>query len=313
MKFHRVLITGANGLLGQQLVQRMSAFPEYDVLATGRDETPQFLGASCGYTMMDVTSPTQVRRLFEDFAPSIVINSAAMTEVDLCEREREACWKVNVEGVENLARNCKSTGARLIQVSTDYVFDGQDGPYREDARPNPLNFYGKSKLAAENIVRQLGTEQWGIARTVVVYGTGTGLKRGNLALWALDQFEKGKPFKVFTDQWRCFTYAPELALGIERMVRFGKSGVYHLSGPEYLPIYAFIQAIARVFDLDADLVQPTPSCAIEQLALRPPHTGFITLKAESELGFRHAPLEEALRHLAQALPWAVPSSSSSSS
>ncbi len=313
MKFHRVLITGANGLLGQQLVQRMSAFPEYDVLATGRDITPRFRGASCGYTRLDVTSAPHVRRIFEDFAPSIVINSAALTEVDHCEMEREACWKVNVEGVEHLARNCKSTGARLVQVSTDFIFDGQHGPYREDARPNPVNFYGKSKLAAENIVRQLGTDQWSIVRTVVVYGTGTDLKRGNLALWALSKFEQGKPFKVFTDQWRCYTYAPDLAMGIERIIRFGKNGVYHLSGPEYLPIFKFVQAIAKAFDLNAGLIQPVSSNTFKQPALRPPHTGFITLKAETELGYRHRPLDQALRHLAQVLQWPVPSSSSPSS
>ena len=186
MLFNRILITGANGLLGQELVARMSRFPEYDVLATGRDAAPRFQGGSCGYAPLDVTCHDDVTRLFQDFAPNVVVNCAAMTQVDACEEQREACWRVNVEAVEHLARQCLATGTRLIQVSTDFVFDGTDGPYREDARPKPVNFYGKSKLAAENVTRGAGLEQWAIARTVLVYGTGHDLSRSNLALWVLD-------------------------------------------------------------------------------------------------------------------------------
>lgn len=305
MLYHRVLITGANGLLGQELVSRMSRFPEYDVLATGRDVDPRFRDGSCGYTMLDVTSATDVKDLFQNFTPTVVINCAAMTHVDQCEAERDACWRANVEAVEILARNCQSVGARLVQVSTDFVFDGQEGPYRENDRPNPVNFYAKSKLAAENAVRGSAVENWAIARTVLVYGTGEQLTRSNIALWILNSLSNGKEISVVTDQWRTPTYAPDLAEGIERIVRFGKTGTYHLSGREFMSIYDFAHKIAEVFDLDASLIKPTDGSRFSQPAPRPPRTGFIILKAETELGFKPLPLPAALRHLGQRLGYPV--------
>lgn len=297
MLYRRVLITGANGLLGQELVARMSRFPEYDVLATGRDAEPRFGGSSCGYTALDITQPDEVRRLFQDFAPDTVVNCAAMTQVDACEEGREACWKVNVDAVEYLARQCHNIGARLVQVSTDFVFDGEDGPYREEVSPAPVNFYGKSKLAAENATRGAGLDRWAIARTVLVFGTGEALPRSNIVLWVLDKLSKGEPIHVVTDQWRTPTYAPDLAAGIERIVRFGKSGTFHLSGREYLSVYDFALLIAEVFDLDASLIHPTDGSRFQQIAARPPRTGFIILKAETELGYKPRSLADALLHL----------------
>ncbi len=297
MLYHRVLITGANGLLGQELVALMSRFPEYDVLATGRDALPRFQDSSCGYTMLDITSASQVKRLFQDFAPDVVINCAAMTQVDLCETEREECWKVNVGGVENLAKQCLATGARLVQVSTDFVFDGLNGPYREGDRPNPISFYGKSKLAAENAARGAGLDNWAVARTILVFGGGKDLSRSNIALWLIEELSQGRSVRVVTDQWRTPTYAPDLASGIEKIVKFGKVGAYHLSGRELLTIFDFAQTLAETFDFDSSLIQPTNSLHFQQPAQRPPRTGFIILKAETELSYKPRSLSDALRHL----------------
>lgn len=305
MLYHRVLITGANGLLGQELVRLMSRFPEYDVLATSRDADPRFSGGSCGYTPLDVTSPGDVRDLFQNFAPTVVINCAAMTNVDQCEGDRDACWRTNVDAVEMLARNCQAAGARLIQLSTDFIFDGQGGPYRESDRPNPLNFYAKSKLAAENAVRGAGLDKWAIARTVLVYGAGEGLSRSNVALWIIDALSKGKEVQVVTDQWRSPTYTPDLASGIERIVRFEKTGTYHLSGREYMSVYDFASLIADVFELDRNLIRPTDGTRFSQAAVRPARTGFIILKAETELGFKPRPIRSALRHLGMRLGMSV--------
>lgn len=299
--YQRVLITGANGLLGQELVSLMSEKPEYDVLATGRSAVPQFRGASCGYTQLDVTDTAAMRRLFQDFTPTVVINCAAMTQVDGCEVARDACWRVNTEAVEHLARQCRVLGARLVQVSTDFVFSGEDGPYREEARPAPVNFYGKSKLAAENATRDSGLDAWAVARTVLVYGTGENLRRSNFALWVIDKLTKGDPIRIVTDQFRTPSYAPDLADGIERIVRFGKTGTFHISGRELVSIYDFAQTIARVFDLDGSLIQPTDSTQFTQEAARPARTGFIILKAETELGYKPRSLEDALRHLGSRL------------
>ncbi len=301
MLYQRILITGANGLLGQELVAQLSRHAEYDVLATARDPEPRFRGGSCGYVPLDITDARAVRRIFQDFTPTVVINCAAMTQVDRCEIEKEACWRVNVEAVETLARLCRQFGARLIQVSTDFVFDGTAGPYRETDRPNPINFYGRSKLASENVVREAGIDRWAIARTVLVYGTGEQLSRSNIALWVIEQLSQGRRIRVVTDQWRTPTYVADLAAGIERIVRYNKHGIYHISGREFLSVYDFACLIADVFDLDRSLIEPVDSATLNQVAPRPPRTGFIILKAETELGYRPRSIPEALRHLGQRL------------
>ncbi len=301
MLFHRVLITGANGLVGQALVALLSERPEYDVLATGRDLSPRFEGGSCGYVPLDVTSTLDVKRLFQDFTPTVVVNCAAMTQVETCRREREACWATNVTAVESLAKQCSRYGARLVHLSTDFVFDGQEGPYREDARPSPLNFYGRSKLAAENAVRAAGTDAWTVARTVLVYGTGNDLPRSNFALWVIDKLSRGEQIDVVCDQFRTPTYAPDLAEGIERIIRFDKSGVYHLSGREYMSVFDFAREIAGAYDLDGSLIRPTDASRFEEQGRRPLRTGFIILKAETEVGYKPRPVREALRHLGRRL------------
>jgi dTDP-4-dehydrorhamnose reductase len=308
MLYSRVLITGANGLLGQELITRMSSLPIYDVLATGRDARPRFTQGSCGYTQLDIADPDAVHRIFQDFTPDVVINCAAMTQVDQCETERDACWKVNADAVETLARATKQFGGRLLQVSTDFVFDGADGPYAEGARPNPINYYGKSKLSGENAARLAGTEGWAIARTVLVYGTSEGDARSNIALWVINELSAGREIYVVTDQFRTPTYAPDLADGIERIVRYGKTGVYHLSGREFMSVFEFARTIARVFELDESLIKPTDSTRFTQPAARPPRTGFIILKAETELGFRPRPVASALAHLGRRLGLSVSTS-----
>jgi dTDP-4-dehydrorhamnose reductase len=309
MTFQRVLITGANGLLGQELIRVLSLNPKLDVLATGREDTPLFEQASVGYTSMDLTDSGRVRQVIEDFGPHVVVNGAAMARVDLCETEREACWSVNVEAVENLVRLCRTHASRLIQISTDFIFDGKAGPYLEDDRPNPVNFYGKSKLAAENAVRQMNPEKWTIARTVLVYGTGRDLKRTNLGMWIINSLSEGNPIRVFRDQMRSPTYVADLADGIERIIRFGRHGVFHLSGREYLSLYDFAIAIAEELELDKSLISPVTCEELQLEAERPPNTGFIILRAETELGYHPRPLRMALKDLRRRIGTKIPHTS----
>lgn len=292
-------------MLGQQLVRRMSEFPEYDVLATARDAAPRFAEHAGGYAPLDITDPAAVRRIFDDFAPTVVVNGAAMTNVDACETQREDCWRVNVAAVETLAKECRRTGARLVQISTDFIFDGESGPYDEKARPNPLSYYGRSKLASENAAREAGIGKWVVARTVLVYGAPENAPRSNIALWALDRLQRGEPLRIVTDHIRSPTYAPDLADGVERIVRFEKSGTYHLSGREVLSVHEFVREVADVFGFDPDLVDATDSTQFTQAAPRPLETGLIILKAETELGYHPLPLRDALTDLRRRLGLAV--------
>ncbi len=301
MLFNRILITGANGLLGQSLVSLLSRFPEYDVLATARDDAPRYRGGSGGYATLDICDFEEVRRVFADFTPGVVINCAALTAVDECEVDRERCWRINVDAVENLARNCLNHGSRLIHLSTDFVFDGQSGPYRETDRPDPVNFYGKSKLAAENLVRGAGLDRWSIVRTVLVYGTGVDLPRANIGLWVVHELRQDRSIAVVTDQIRTPTYVDDLANGVERVVRFNKTGVFHVSGREQISVHDFAVRIAETFELDTGLIRPADGTTFSQTARRPPTTGFIILKAETELGFKPRPMNSALKELRRRL------------
>ena len=304
MLYQRILITGSNGLLGQELVSRLSQDSRFDVLATSNAPDPKFRGASCGYIGLDITNAAEVRSIFADFAPSVVVNCAAMTDVDLCEQNRKRCWDVNAQSVTRLARECRASGARIVQISTDFVFDGKQGPYREADRPNPLNYYGKAKLGGENAAREAGMDRWAIVRTNVVFGTGEQLRRSNFALWVLRQISEGRAVHVFTDQIRTPTYVRDLADGIIRIVRYGKTGMYHISGRDLISMHAFAQAIARAFRLNEDLVKPISSGAFQQRAMRPRKTGLIILKAETELGYRPDSTEAALARLRQRLDYA---------
>ena len=302
MVFQRILITGANGLLGQELVRQLSADVAYDVLATGLNSRPQQVAdVSFGYVRMDICDVEAVRRIVEDFAPHCVVNCAAMTQVDRCEEERDQCWRVNARGVRNLARACRSVGSRLVQLSTDFVFDGTQGLYREIDRPSPINFYGKAKLGGENAAREAGMEKWTIVRTNVVYGLSGGTPRSDFVQWIQSCLEAEQSVQVFTDQWRTPTYTFDLAQGIESLVRYGKSGIYHLSGREYVSMYEFALAIADAFALDSTLVQPANAATLRQRAQRPSRTGLVILKAETEINYRPLSMSAALRHLYQRL------------
>ncbi|PSQ60312.1 MAG: dTDP-4-dehydrorhamnose reductase, partial [Bacteroidetes bacterium QH_10_64_19] len=246
MFFDRILITGANGLLGQALVRRLSQNREFDVLATARDDAPRFDGGSCGYSPLDVTQPDAVENVFEDFAPNAVINCAAMSDVAECDENRNEAWAVNARAVKRLAKHCHETRARLVQVSSDFVFNGKRGPYDEDARPDPVNYYGRAKLAGENAVREAGRSNWAIVRTVLLYGTGQGLSRSNVVLWMIDELSQGNQLHIVDDQYRTPTHVDDLATGIERLVNREKTGIYHISGRDLVSIYELACTVAEV-------------------------------------------------------------------
>ena len=294
----RVLITGANGLLGQELVQQIVRRGIYDLLATGQDSSSRLESTpSYAYTSLDICNKDEVQKIFKEFSPEYVINCAAITGVDAAETNRDACWRVNAEAVGNLAKSCHGHGAHLIQLSTDFIFDGESGPYREHDRPNPVNFYGKSKLAGENAVRAAGIGKWTIVRTNVVYGVAHKTPNQDFVGWVLKNLTEKQEIQVYTDQWRTPSYTYDLAMGILHLVHFQKNGVYNLSGREFLSMYEFSLYIAEAFDLDPSLIKPAVQHSKPQTARRPEYTGLVILKAETELDYRPLPLKKALVHL----------------
>jgi dTDP-4-dehydrorhamnose reductase len=278
----KVLITGANGLLGQALVKTFLS--DYDVLAVARESASKLPFDGFLYRAGDLADRAGLRDCVSEFVPNYIVNAAAYTNVDGSESDREACWRANVTGVENLAYAARKVNARLIHVSTDYVFDGRHGPYKEDDTPNPLGFYARSKLAGENVL-MTSKAHFAIARTMVLYGAGYGI-RTNFVTWAISQLRRDKPIRVVDDQFGNPTLASELAAALRTLAESGKTGVFHLSGSEVIDRYSFAQRIAETFGLDKTLISPVHTADFKQPAPRPLKSGFIVEKAERELGVR---------------------------
>jgi dTDP-4-dehydrorhamnose reductase len=306
MLFPRVLLTGADGLVGQALQRRLAHWREADVLATGLEPTPLLSAHAGGYVPLDVTDGAALERAFLDFAPGVVVHAAALSKVEACEREKARCWAVNVDATAALARLCKRHGARLVLLSTDFLFDGTAGPYAEDDRPAPVNAYGRSKLAAENALRLAGLSRWTVVRTSLVFGTGERLRRTNVATLLARELAAGRVLEAASDQLRTPTYAPDLADGLLRLIRFDKNGVYHLAGRERLSVFDFCRRAAARFGFDPALVRSTTTADLHPDAPRPLDGGLLILRAESEVGFRPRPLDAALLDLAPRLGLPVP-------
>lgn len=290
----RILITGSNGLLGQKLVAALRDDSEVELIATSRglDRTPRPLGDR--YRAMDITAQEEVDAVFDAARPDVVVHTAAMTNVDACELDPVACKLQNVTATEHLVHAAKRHGSHFVLLSTDFIFDGRNGPYREEDEPAPLSIYGHSKLDAEQVVMNAGLPKWTIARTIIVYGVAQGLSRSNVVLWAKGALEKHQPIKVVDDQWRMPTLAEDLADGCIRIAKRGATGIFHLSGPDGMSILELVQRVGAFFHLDASIVTPVKSDSLGQPAKRPPRTGFILEKARRELGYAPSGFEEGL-------------------
>jgi dTDP-4-dehydrorhamnose reductase len=296
-----VLITGSNGLLGQKLVQQLHANPNYKLIATSKGANRIRSITDFTYESLDITSITQVKGVFEKYQPDVLINTAAMTNVDVCEEDKEGCWKMNVSAVEYLLEECKKYNTHFIHLSTDFVFDGENGPYLESDLPKPLSYYGESKFASEKVLQNSEYKNWAIARTIIVYGLVEQMSRSNIVLWAKGALEKGDPINVVDDQFRAPTLAVDLAKGCILIADKQAKGVYHLSGKDLMSILELVNRVADFFKLDKSSISAIKSITLNQTAKRPPKTGFVLDKAIRELGYDPATFEEGLAIVSQEL------------
>ncbi|WP_422360699.1 SDR family oxidoreductase [Reichenbachiella sp.] len=292
----KILITGSNGLLGQKLV-KLLLDQGVDLVATARGKNRiDYLSVPFEYCELDITNQDQVNEVIGKYKPDAVIHTAAMTNVDQCEQEQTGCRKLNVDAVTYLVKACERYDAHLIHLSTDFIFDGENGPYKEDDLANPISFYGQSKLDAEEIVKSAKCK-WAILRTVLVYGITPGMSRSNIILWVKENLENGKPLKIVDDQWRTPTLAEDLAMGCFLTVRKKATGVFNISGEEMLTPFDMAKQTADYFNLDFSLVTKVDASTFSQPAKRPPKTGFILDKAKEVLGYQPHTFEEGIKIL----------------
>jgi dTDP-4-dehydrorhamnose reductase len=241
---------------------------------------------------MDFTDPFAVHDVFEKFRPEAVVHAGAVSKPDDCERQQWPAWLTNVEGTVNMLLNAEEHKSFFVFLSTDFVFDGEKGMYKEEDAPDPVNFYGKTKYEAEEAVKEYEYD-WAIVRTVLVYGKPC-TDRGNLLSIVRAKLEKGEEYSVFDDQVRTPTYVEDLAAGIISIIEKRAKGVYHLSGTDTLTPYQMACMAADHLGLDKTLIKKVSAATFSQPAKRPPKTGFIINKAKKELGFSPISFKQGL-------------------
>lgn len=286
-----LLVTGASGLLGTRISQ-IATKQNYRVYSAYNQHVPQF-GTPIKLDLIDKTAVTLA---FEKTKPDVVVHAAALSDVDRCEKEKELAWKTNVEATSTIAQLCQMKDCFLTYVSTDYVFDGKKGNYRETDLTNPINHYGLTKLEGEERVKGSNTQHC-IARTSVIYGAIPATGKTNFALWVIEQLRKKEQARTVIDQWNSPTFNTNLAEMVLEILEKRITGTFHLAGATRLSRCEFAQHITKTFNLDPDYVKPVVSKEMSWLAKRPRDSSLNVELANRT--FQHKPLQisEALSRL----------------
>ncbi len=295
----RLLIIGATGLVGSKVSSSAAehGFEAYHTQNARMAPLPRMFQA-------DIGDRQDTLRLVRDIQPSVIVNTAALHNVDYCETHREEAYRVNVGGARNLAEAARENSSRLIHLSTDYVFDGTRGHYSESDAPHPLHYYAQTKLDAENIVSQLSN--YAIARPSVIYGwnplEATGIasssgKTTNFAMFVLDKLKKSETVKAVNDQYSSPTFADNLAEALLRLAKRSDNGIFHTAGGSCLSRYEFAVKLAEIFGYPSGLIEPVDASAFKQMALRPKNSCLRIEKAEKALGMRFLTADEGIMEM----------------
>jgi dTDP-4-dehydrorhamnose reductase len=297
-----ILITGCHGFVGQHVVRLFVEESNCELVLTAREEKSLFAGMEKeprirGYHTMDVTQRAAVRDVIGLAKPNVIVNCAGFVKVDDAETQREAAWRTNVTALEHLSEIARKVDARIVHISSDLVFDGLRSPYTELDTPHPINYYGRTKLASENVLRTCGIE-YTIFRTSSIYGA-TDHANANYALSVIASLEAGKPVMAATDLISAPTLVDDLALAIVRATERRRLGLYHAGGPEMITRFEFANRIAEMFGLNASMILPTTVAELRSSgrwrAERPSRNGLVSLKAQTDLGIRLSNVDDGLR------------------
>tara|TARA_R110001632_G_scaffold63318_3_gene151525 strand:+ start:69249 stop:70148 length:900 start_codon:yes stop_codon:yes gene_type:complete len=296
----KIVITGSNGLLGQTLVNLLLKEPNsYQVFGLSRGENRSGRD-DFSYHSIDMTKQKQLRECLLSIKPDVILNTAAMTNVDACEDQKDECQQLNVEAVKYLTQITSELNSQLIHISTDFIFDGLKGFYKETDKAHPLSFYGESKLKSEEILVNSDVH-YTILRTILVYGKVKNLGRNNIVLWVKEMLEKNKEITIVDDQYRMPTYVEDLAMACKISIDKSVQGIFNISSNQLLSVFEIAQQIAEVFQLNSSLIKPISTSTLNQKAPRPAKTGFDLSKTNKELEFYPTSFKEDLQRFKQTL------------
>jgi dTDP-4-dehydrorhamnose reductase len=286
------VVTGSSGLLGRRLVSVLSG--EYEVMGIDR-----YVPEGQKDLAVDITQRERTLESIVGMGPSVVVHTAAETDVDRCETERDLARRINVEGTANIADACVEVGAKLILVSTDYVFDGNKGNYAETDEPNPISFYGITKHEAEQIAASTSPNSL-IIRTSVLYGWHP--VKLNFVTWILKGLRDRQTLRVVYDHINSPTFADNLARAIHKAIERNSQGMLHIAGSERISRFDFARRVARRFDLDESLLIPVQMKDLSWVARRPKDSSLDVGKAEKELGIELLGVDEGLEEMMRNKP-----------
>lgn len=289
----RILITGSNGLLGQKLV-KYCLENHIDFLATANSSNRYSLCPDLHFSILDITKPDQVKGIVSRYQPTHIINAAAMTNVDACEAQVENCNAVNVNGVKHLLSEAKALNIHLIQISTDFIFDGKKKLYHEHDLANPLSVYGASKWKAEALIAESKYPNVTILRTSILYGTGESLNKSNIFNWAMEALRADKELTIVNDQFRTPTFVADLVQACFKVIEQNVKGVFNVAGGELNSMYEFILLLADYVGAPRSLVQAISSDQLNQNAKRPQSSGLIIDKAIHTFAYQPTSFVESL-------------------
>ena len=278
-----LLITGAYGQLGDACVKFLKN--NYNITLSG-------VSPSDGGVHLDIRSKSSIKKVLSDIDPDVILNLAALTDVDGCELDPQQAKDINFSGVKNL---CRDFSGHFIHISTDYVFDGKSGPYSEEDEPNPKSVYGKTKLFADNWLLDNYSKST-IIRTNILYSY-TKRTKASFLKWVVDSLNDNQNIKVVNDQWNNPTWTESLSSVISKIIDNQAFDLYHYGDRDILNRFDFSILISKVFNLDSSLIMPISSDELNQIAPRPRKSGLITKKIESELGIIPKSVETCLNEI----------------
>ncbi len=292
----KILVTGSNGLVGSHVVAQLLQ-DGYEVFASSRTGDLSSFNAHVNYRFIqaDFSDPYAIHDAFEFVKPDVVVHCGAMSRPDDCERNQAAAYDTNVYGTVQLLLNAAESKAFFIYLSTDFIFDGKQGMYTEDDQPNPLSYYGKTKLEAEEAVKEYECN-WAIVRTVFVYAKPL-YGRNSFITMIAEKIKKNESFNVANDQERTPVHAADLAKGISAMIQKKATGVYNICGNEVLTPYQMAIAAARYLGASHHRLVPVTQNELKEIAERPLKSGLCINKATSTLGFSPMNFDEGLKKI----------------